>query len=170
MPLLYSAPPRDQSLGLSMNTPGYSCADIKKWGSSNLKSGVYWIKIGNKGLRRVYCDMEFFNGGWTLFFNYKYSQGMEFMLDSQRIPENLDMNSHMYLSDVGYSEQDVKEVRFFCTEKFRNAELFWHFTSDAPGIIDTALTGNQLNLKVNYYIKSFLNSITIILIYPNLSS
>lgn len=152
---MYSAPPRDESLGLTMNTPGYSCSDIMKWGSSNLKNGLYWILIGDKGLRRVYCDMELGKGGWTLFFNYKYHKGMDFMLDSQRLPESLEMNSHMYISDAGYTEQDVKEVRFFCTEKFRNAELFWHFSTEADSIIDTALSGNQMKLNVIEYSFSY---------------
>lgn len=148
MPIIYPTPPRDEMLGKTIEDSAYSCSDIKKWGSETAKSGSYWIKVGAKGYRKVFCDMDIEGGGWTLFFNYRHFPGTDLILNSQKMPEDYKVNSHMYLSNAGFTEKDVKEVRFFCREKRGMRKYFWHFKNLSYGVIDTALTGNQRNLNV----------------------
>ena len=92
--------------------------------------------------------METDGGGWTLFLNYIHYPGAEMNLNQNKFPNNLKTNSHMYLKDAGYSEKDIKEVRFLCSEKQKRGNKFWHFKSYSDGILQTALTGDQTNMKV----------------------
>ena len=77
--------------------------------------------------------------------------GSEMSLNENNFPKSLKSNSHMYLSNAGFSDKDVKEVRFLCSEKTKAGKLFWHFKTFADGLIQTALTGDQNNIKVTIF-------------------
>ena len=50
LPNILPPPPRDPTLGKDPYTPALSCADIKKWGGENNKSGTYWLQFnGTRG-------------------------------------------------------------------------------------------------------------------------
>ena len=97
--------------------------------------------------------METESGGWTLFLNYVHFPGSEFTLNQNNFPKNLKKNGHTYLRNAGFSERDVKEVRFLCTEKKKSGKIFWHFKTYSGGFIQTALTGDQNNMSVNSILK-----------------
>lgn len=156
MPYILPTPPRDPTLGATIANPATSCADIKKWGMENAKSGEYWLELASKGKQKAFCDMEADNGGWTLFYNYKHLPGQELVLDSSRLPTNLQENSHMYLSNAGFTHQDVKEVRFLCTEKFRENKFYWHFKTDSKDFIKVALTGDQETFRLKSLSESYI--------------
>jgi hypothetical protein len=90
--------------------------------------------------------METDRGGWMLFFNYLHYPGQEVSLDTSRVPSNLKQNYHVNLKEVGFSENEVKDLRFFCTER-ASKKIFWHFKMSSPDFIHTALTGDQRFLK-----------------------
>jgi hypothetical protein len=50
------------------------------------------------------------------------------------------------LRDHGYSDHDVKEIRFECTTT--NGGKYMHFKTDNPEIIHAALTGEINGIKV----------------------
>ena len=155
LPNILPPPPRDPNLGKSPNTPAISCIDIKKWGGENNKSGTYWLQFnGTRGKSQAYCDLEADNGGWTLFLTYKHLPGQELVIDSSKIPKDLTSNSHIILKDLGYEERDIKEVRFFCTEK-TSRKFYWHFKTNSSNIITTALSGDQRGLNTETLIKHY---------------
>ncbi len=55
----------------------------------------------------------------------------------------------MSLSNAGFSNSDVKDIRFFCTEKFNKEKIYWHFKTNNNHIIQVALNGNQEYLRSN---------------------
>jgi len=140
--------PRDPLLGKFSNTPATSCSDIKRWGPLNADSASYWIKLSTKGVAQVYCDMYSMQGGWTLFFNYMKFPNKKVELKKGKMPGNLKSNSHIDLKDGGFNEEQVKELRFFCTEK-SDKKYFWHFRTDSPTTLSTAFSGDQskMNMK-----------------------
>jgi len=140
--------PRDPVLGKFSNTPATSCSDIKRWGDIKAENGTYWIKLHKKGTTQVYCDMHAMLGGWTLFFNYMKFPNKKVKLSKGKIPATLKDNSHIDLKDGGFNENQVKELRFFCTEK-SDKKYFWHWRTDSPSTIRTAFSGDQskMNLK-----------------------
>lgn len=101
--------------------------------------------------------METDKGGWTLFFNYVHQPGSEVLLDENKLPFDLKTNSHMYLRNAGFSHRDVKEVRFFCTERVQADKKYWHFKTMNREIIETALTGDQSGLTVRNLFFSIKN-------------
>lgn len=102
--------------------------------------------------------METDNGGWTLFLNYKHenSQNQPYRpnltseaQNGSKLPEDLNDNSHMYLTNAGFIPRDVREVRFLCTENDRGNKKYWHFKSSSSALIDIAMTGLQTTGRVN---------------------
>lgn len=57
-------------------------------------------------------------------------------------------NSHMDLTNAGFTNEDVKELRFFCTEKMKYEKIYWHFKTSNHEFIRTAMTGDTSLLKV----------------------
>ena len=159
-PLNLPPPPRDNKLGSSPKFAAKSCSDIKTWGKLNSKSGEYWIEYGNKNLKmKVFCDMEVDSGGWTLFFNYVHFPGQEVKIDSSKIPSNLRTNNHFNLNEIGLTEGDVTELRFFCTERLTKKQ-FIHFKISNLEIINLALTGDQKSIrKSNFFITDSLKDL-----------
>jgi hypothetical protein len=92
--------------------------------------------------------METDNGGWTLFLNYIHQPGQEIILNENKLPSDLKSNSHMYLTNAGFEQKDVLEVRFLCTEKHKGIKKMWHFKTNNPEIINVAFSGDQSSLKV----------------------
>jgi hypothetical protein len=54
----------------------------------------------------------------------------------------------MHLSNAGFTTKDAKEIRFYCTEKFKGVKSYWHFKTSDESIIQTALTGDQTILRI----------------------
>jgi len=152
------SPPRLLNLGLFPHKSAKSCADIKKWGDPKAKSGIYWIDLGMKGKTKAFCDMETDNGGWTLFFNYKYDfENKSFnkiLIDSTKIPESLDDNSHINLGDAGFSNDDINELRFYCEENAPK-KTFMHFKISNYYINQLAITGDQTKIIPKQWRKSY---------------
>ena len=145
-PVILPPPPRDMKLGKNPQNSAKNCKDIQRWGDKNSRSGQYWIDLGQRGKTKVYCDMEIDGGGWALFFNYLHYPGQEVYLDTSKPPSNLKENSHINLKDVGFSENEVSELRFFCTER-SNLKQYWHFKVSNLEFINVALSGDQRFLK-----------------------
>jgi hypothetical protein len=61
----------------------------------------------------------------------------------------------MNLSNAGFYEQDVKEIRFFCYEKFKGKQFYWHFKSNDANLVQVAMTGDQTFLRSDSLINSY---------------
>lgn len=65
------------------------------------------------------------------------------------MPYSLQTNSHVNLANAGFDHYDIKELRFFCKEKYKNQSRFWHFKTNNEQMIQVALIGDQSFLKTN---------------------
>jgi hypothetical protein len=74
----------------------------------------------------------------------------------KKLPSNLTENSHMHVSNAGFTTKDAKEIRFYCTEIFKGLKSYWHFKTNDDNIIQTALNGDQTGLRI----ESLRNSYT----------
>jgi hypothetical protein len=92
--------------------------------------------------------METDGGGWTLFLNYKHTDGATFKT-AALLPADLNTNANLYLNEAGFEERDIRELRFFCTEYNIADKKLWHFKTTHPGVIKTALTGDQVYMTGN---------------------
>ena len=92
--------------------------------------------------------METDNGGWTLFVNYVHQPGQDVILNENKLPSDIKSNSHMYLTNAGFENRDVNEIRFHCTERFKGKSQMWHFKTNNPDFISVAFSGDQNSLKV----------------------
>ena len=101
--------------------------------------------------------MDADSGGWTLFFNYVHFPGSDLKLNSNRLPSNLKVNSHMYLDTAGFKQSDIKEIRFLCSEKAGSSDKghYWHFKTNSEDLMHVAFTGNQKYLKVFHLFNNF---------------
>lgn len=146
MPVILPAPPRDPKLGKDSDNAARSCSDIKKWGAQDAKTGEYWIDLGKKGKTIANCDMETDNGGWTLFFNYVHKPSQEIFIDSSKLPQNLNQNSHINLNDMEIYENDINELKFMCVEKSKK-KFFSHFIVSNRDFINLAIRGDQSSIN-----------------------
>ena len=65
-------------LGSTKNIPGKSCMDIKQHTNTTI-SKEYWIKpIPTATPFLVYCEMELYEGGWTLVYRYTFTNYIYF--------------------------------------------------------------------------------------------
>ena len=62
----------------------------------------------------------------------------------------------MDLTNAGFENNEVRELRFFCKEKFNGEKTYWHFKTRNQEFLKTALDGDQSNLRVRSYINSRL--------------
>ena len=102
--------------------------------------------------------METDNGGWTLFFNYKYDyenkKYRRLLIDSAKLPENLKENSHVNLADGGFENDDITELRFNCEESYPRKN-FIHFKIANYNINQLAITGDQTKLSPKHWQKNY---------------
>lgn len=65
------------------------------------------------------------------------------------MPYSLQISSHINLVNAGFDHYDVKEIRFYCKEKYKSQARFWHFKTNNEQMIQVALLGDQGVLKTS---------------------
>jgi len=55
----------------------------------------------------------------------------------------------MNLNNAGFTNRDVKEIRFYCTENLNKEKIYWHFKTSNNDIIQVSLNGNQEYLRAD---------------------
>ena len=112
---------------------------------------------------RVFCDPATDGGGWMLLMAYAHEGGQDLPLVASADPPTSPLTgySHTTLTQVfgdAFDASNVDAVRFRCTTQTHRRLV--HFTSTAPNVIATALTGAQVSTPSDWQASALLSDHT----------
>jgi len=93
----------------------------------------------------AYCDQTSEGGGWMLFLSYNHIGGENNALLPGTLPSSptstgSDGYSHINLADVGYVEDDIDQVRFYCETSSHTRKV--HFSTNNAIVKTIAISGS----------------------------
>jgi len=140
------------SVGINNYTAMKSCNEIKRI-CPDAKSRIYWItsEYGDNAFSgKVYCDMEFDNGGWMLIVNHTvHNQAPITPLATESLFEVVQSNyTKVYMSAVGLQKLasrhgSIVNIRFYCT------------TSDFKKTVHVSTIQNAKGNTFIYYLSGY---------------